>query len=259
MMVNDTKEQYQAIVIAAGMGNRLKHYTEETPKCLLEVGGKTILQRQIDIYRECGINKLAVVRGYKSEKINYPGIVYFQNDDYQNNNILNSLFYAEDALNGDVIVSYSDIIFEPWVVERLLTSSHDISLVIDVDWRHTYKGRSHHPVTEAESVVLDANNHVAEIGKIVTSKKDVHGEFIGMLKLSDRGCRILKRHYHHLKKLYWDRPFQRASIFQKAYLTDIFQEMVELGVPLNCVIIERGWQEIDTIQDYELALKEFEE
>ena len=100
---------------------------------------------------------------------------------------------------------------------------------------------------------------MAEIGKINTGKHDVHGEFIGMLKLSPRGSEIFKKHFHRAKDLYWKKPFQRAKTFQKAYITDILQDMADLGVPIHCVIIERGWKEIDTEEDYKNALKSFKE
>ena len=247
------------IIIAAGLGSRLKKYTDNLPKCMLDFAGKTLLQRQIEAFKINGLNKISVIRGFKKEKINYPDLTYFENKEYKNNNILNSLMYAEEALNGHVIVSYSDILFEKEVVERLLKSEHDISIVVDIDWRGYYINRKDHPINEAENVIFDANNNVVEIGKILTGKHDVHGEFIGMLKLSPRGSEIFKKHFHRAKDLYWNKPFQRAKTFQKAYITDIIQDMTDLGVPIHCVIIERGWKEIDTEEDYKNALKAFEE
>ena len=247
------------IIIAAGLGSRLKKYTNNLPKCMLDFGGKTLLQRQIEAYESCGLNKISVIRGFKKEKINYPEIDYFENKNFKDNNILNSLFYAEKALNGHVIVAYSDILFEKEVVERLLKSEHDISIIVDIDWRGYYVNRKEHPINEAENVIFDANNNVVEIGKINTERHDVHGEFIGMMKFSPRGSEIFKKHFHRAKELYWNKPFQRAKLFQKAYLTDIIQDMSDLGVPIHCVIIERGWKEIDTVEDYEKALKDFVE
>jgi choline kinase len=247
----------KVIIIAAGLGSRMKGFTETRPKCLLEFGDKTLLQRQIEAYNEAGISDIALVRGYKKECIDYEGITYYDNDDYESNNILNSLFYAEEAISGPVVVSYSDILFESSVVKRLLESKHDISIVVDIDWRDYYIGRNDHPIEEAENVIFDANNDVVEIGKIATNKDDVHAEFIGMLKLSERGAEIFKQHFHKSKALYWDKPFQRAAVFQKAYITDLLQEMANLGVPIHCVIIARGWKEIDTIEDYENALNDF--
>ncbi len=248
-----------AIVIAAGLGSRMESYTDDKPKCMLEFGDKTLLQRQLEAYRACGIADISVIRGYMKDVIDYEGLRYFENPDFENNNILNSLFYAEPALTGHVLCAYSDILFESHVVDRLLESQHDISIVVDIDWRGYYEGRKDHPIEEAENVIFDADSKVIEIGKILTDKNDVHGEFIGMMKFSPQGAEVFKRHFHRAKDMYWDKPFQKAASFQKAYLTDMIQEMVDLGVPIHCVIIEQGWKEIDTIEDYQKALAEFAE
>ena len=251
------KNNNKALIIAAGLGSRLKKHTENLPKCMLDFGGKTLLQRQLDAYKKCGIQNISLIRGYKKEKINYKAIKYFENTDYKNNNILNSIFYAEKIINGNIIISYSDILFDSSVVERTLASDHDISVVVDIDWRGYYVGRKDHPISEAENVIFNSNNEVEKIGKINTGKEEVHGEFIGMVRLSDRGAEIFKEHFHRLKKIYWNKPFQRAKIFQKAYLTDLIQELVDIGIKVHCVIIERGWKEIDTVEDYRKALIDF--
>ena len=250
---NDTK----ALIIAAGIGSRLKKHTENLPKCMLDFGGKTLLQRQIDAYNKNNIKDISLIRGYKKEKINYKGLRYFENKDYKNNNILNSIFYAEKIINGNIIISYSDILFDPMVVQRTIDSNHDISVVVDIDWRGYYVGRKDHPISEAENVIFNSNNEVEKIGKINTGNEDVHGEFIGMIKLSNRGAETFKEHFHRLKKIYWNKPFQRAQIFQKAYLTDFIQELVDIGIKVHCVIIESGWKEIDTVEDYKKALVGF--
>ena len=251
------KNNNKALIIAAGLGSRLKKHTENLPKCMLDFGGKTLLQRQLDSYKKCGIKDISLIRGYKKEKINYKGIKYFENTDYKNNNILNSIFYAEKVISGNIIISYSDILFNSSVVERTLDSDHDISVVVDIDWRGYYVGRKEHPISEAENVIFNSNNEVEKIGKINTGKEEVHGEFIGMIKLSNRGTEIFKEHFHRLKKIYWNKPFQRAKIFQKAYLTDFIQELVDIGIKVHCVIIESGWKEIDTVEDYKKALVAF--
>ena len=251
------KNNNKALIIAAGLGSRLKKHTENLPKCMLDFGGKTLLQRQLESYKQNGIKDISLIRGYKKEKINYKGIKYFENNDYRNNNILNSIFYAEKVINGSIIISYSDILFDKSVVERTLNSDHDISVVVDIDWRGYYVGRKDHPISEAENVIFNSNNEVEKIGKINTGNQEVHGEFIGMIKLSNRGTEIFKEHFHRLKKVYWNKPFQRAKIFQKAYLTDFIQELVDIGIKVHCVIIESGWKEIDTVEDYKKALVGF--
>ena len=251
------KTSIKALIVAAGLGSRLKKHTENLPKCMLDFGGKTLLQRQLDAYKKCDINNISVIRGYKKEKINYKGIKYFENNDYKNNNILNSIFYAEKNINGNIVISYSDILFDKSVVRRLIDSNYDISVVVDIDWRGYYVGRKDHPISEAENVIFNSNNEVEKIGKINTGNEEVHGEFIGMIKLSSRGCEIFKQQFNRLKKIYWDKPFQRAKIFQKAYLTDFIQELVDIGIKVHVVIIESGWKEIDTVEDYRKALAGF--
>ena len=254
---NLLKNKTKALIVAAGLGSRLKKHTEELPKCMLDFGGKTLLQRQLEAYKESGIRDVYLIKGYKKNKINYKGIKYFTNNDFKNNNILNSIFYGEKIINGNIIISYSDILFEPFVVKRAIKSNHDISIVVDIDWKGYYVNRKDHPLTEAENVIFNSDNEVVKIGKINTGKDDVHGEFIGMLKLSNKGAEIFKSHFNRCKKLYWNKPFHRAKIFQKAYLTDMIQELVDIGVKVNCVIIEKGWKEIDTVEDYKKALLEF--
>ena len=100
----------KAIIIAAGAGKRLMPVTNDKPKCLLEVGDKTIMQRTLGVLRECGVEDIVVVRGYKRELVNYPGVRYCENTDYENNNIQGSIFYAEGEMNDELIVSYSDIV-----------------------------------------------------------------------------------------------------------------------------------------------------
>ncbi len=251
------KNMTKALIIAAGLGSRLKKHTENLPKCMLDFGGKTLLQRQLDVYKKCGVSDISLIRGYKKEKINYKNIKYFDNKDFKKNNVLNSIFYAEKVINGNIIISYSDILFDSVAVKRLLNSDHDISVVVDIDWRGYYVGRKDHPITEAENVIFNSNNEVEKIGKINKGNDDVHGEFIGMIKLTDRGAKIFKQHFHRLKKIYWNKPFQRAKTFQNAYLTDMIQELVDIGIKVHCVIIESGWKEIDTVEDYKKAILGF--
>jgi choline kinase/DNA-binding XRE family transcriptional regulator len=254
---NINKSKTKCLIVAAGLGSRLKGHTEHNPKCMLDFGGKTLLERQLSSYKHNGIKDISLIRGYKKNKINYKGIKYFDNNDYKNNKILNSIFYAEEAISGNIIISYSDILFEPFVIKRAMQSDHDISVIVDIDWRDYYTSRKEHPLSEAENVIFNSNNEVIKIGKIGTDKEEVHGEFIGMIKLNHRGCEILKQNFHRVKKLYWNKPFQRAKIFQKAYLTDMIQELVDIGIKVHCVIIERGWKEIDTVEDYSKALIDF--
>lgn len=241
----------KAIILAAGKGSRMKHMTESLPKCLaIHFGGKTLLQTQLDALKKCGISDIVVVRGYEGTKINFPKIRYVWNREYETNNILGSLMSAPEELEGDVLVSYSDIWYEESVVKKLMRSDKDIAIGVDIDWKDYYEGRKEHPIEEAENVIFDSDNRVIKIGKIGAAGVEVHGEFIGMMKLTARGCTLLKEHYQRAKLIFDGKPYQRAKEFRNAYLTDLLQDMADLGVPIHCEIIGSKWKEIDTLEDF---------
>lgn len=246
----------KAIIVAAGPGSRLHPLTNERPKCLLEVGGKTILARVFEALRGKGIDDIVVVRGYQGHLIDYPGVTYYENTDFKRNNILRSLFYAEDEMNDDFIFSYSDIVYSKEIVKKLVDSDADIALIIDVNWAAHYEGRNQHPISEAELVKVESNR-VVKIGKDVVSPEEAYGEFIGLAKFTKSGAEVMKATYHRVLEECPNTPFHHAAFLEKAYMTDMIQELIDRGYAISNVDIKCGWQEIDTPQDLERARKLF--
>jgi len=252
----DAGEDIKAIIIAAGMSSRLMDLTDDKPKCMLEINGKTILQRQIEAFHQCGITDITVIRGYKKEKINYTGVKYVYNQNYRRNNILESLMYAESDMTTEFICSYSDILYDKSVVEKLLKSKADFSVIVDTDWIKNYKDRFQHPIEEAENVIVEGGR-ITRIGKTINAN-EAHGEFIGLAKFSKKGAEILrKEHTRVRKKLGMNSPFHEALSVEKAYLTDIFQELIDRGYKVKNVDIKGGWMELDTIEDFQKAEKRY--
>ena len=238
----------KAIIVAAGPSSRLRPITNKKPKCLLEIGGQTILERALSTLRESGIGNITVVRGYHSNLINYPNVTYYQNPDFMNNNILRSLFCAEDEMNDDFIFSYSDILYSKEIVEELVHSKADIALIVDIGWTKHYEGRNQHPIIEAELVKVE-NGMVVKIGKQEVSPEEAHGEFIGLAKFTKSGAEVMRAAYHRVSEEHHTVPFHRAASLEKAYITDMLQELVDTGSLVKSVDIEGGWMEIDTPQD----------
>ncbi|MDP2729882.1 MAG: phosphocholine cytidylyltransferase family protein [Dehalococcoidales bacterium] len=238
----------KAIIVAAGSGNRLRPVTNEKPKCLLEIGSQTILERAIRALRENGIEHIVVVKGYHSDLINYPNITYYQNSNFMHNNILCSLFCAEDEMNDDFIFSYSDIIYSKEIVEKLVRSEADIALVTDVNWVEHYRERNQHPISQAELVRVK-DGRVVKIGKGVISAEEAYGEFIGLAKFTKSGAETMRTAYHRVEKEHPTAPFHNAASLAKAYMTDMIQELIDNGSVVQSVDIEGGWMEIDTPQD----------
>ncbi|MEE9452443.1 MAG: phosphocholine cytidylyltransferase family protein [Gammaproteobacteria bacterium] len=243
----------KAIIIAAGKGSRLSEQTKDTPKCMLHVGGKPIIEHQMEIFSHHGIKDIAVIKGYMGHKINYPQLFEFHNKNYEKNNILGSLMKAEEFLDDDVIVSYSDIIYSSNVVAALLQAEEQISAVVDVDWRQKYIGRDSHPESEAEKVRLNGRHEAIEFGKVVEGCEEEIGEFIGLFKLSKEGAFIFKQAFNSAYSNFRDKPFMRAAKFEQAYVTDMLSYLISMGEKVHCTVISEEWREIDTEQDLTAA------
>jgi choline kinase len=194
-----------------------------------------------------------VIKGYQGHLINYPGITYYENPNFKQNNILRSLFYAEDEMDDDFIFSYSDILYSKSVVEKLVYSQGDISLVVDVNWKQHYKGRDLHPISEAELVKVEKGK-VTRIGKEVVKADEAHGEFIGLAKLTKSAAQAMRTAFHQIAQESPAAPFHHASCLEKAYMTDMLQELIGKGLRVQSVDIDSDWMEIDTPQDLERAL-----
>ena len=246
----------KAIIVAAGPGSRLNPLTNGKPKSLLEVGGKTILERALEALRANGIERIIVVRGYCSQLIDYPNVTYYQNPNFRENNILRSLFYAEREMDDDFIFSYSDIVYSSEIVTKLMDCKADIAMTVDVKWLQHYEGRDLHPISEAELVRVE-DGKVVKIGKGVVRPDEAHGEFIGLAKFTRSGAEAMKAAYHRVAEERPAAPFQHAASLDKAYMTDMLQELVDNGSTVQSIDIEGSWMEIDTPQDLERARRLF--
>lgn len=242
----------RAIIIAAGMGSRLEHHTQERPKCMVEVGGRSILSYQLEAFRENGIEDIHIVRGYLADRLVVPGATYHHNAEFRTNNILLSLFCAEEAMEGELVTTYSDIVYTPEVVARAIASRHDVGLVVDRQWHLAYEGREDHPVDQAELVEAEGSR-VVRVGKRVGPEQAV-GEFIGLARYSAEGVRLMRETMAEVRQRQsLEEPFHYAAVLRKAYLTDLFMEMIARGHDVGPIPIDGQWREIDTVEDLERA------
>lgn len=248
----------QAIIIGAGRGRRLMPATADAPKCFAEVDGRSILSWTLEAFRRNGIDRICFIGGYQIDKVceRHPDFSFRHNADWQNNNILASLFHAEDLMTGPFFCCYSDILFTPDGLRDLLASRGEVSLLVDTDWLARYEHRKEHPSGDAEKVIA-ANGRVKRIHRAIADS-DAHGEFVGVAKFSAEGAAQLREHYHRCRQASDGGPFREARSFGEAYLIHLLQEMIEAGVEISHVDTPGGYIEIDTQEDFDYARRHWE-
>lgn len=245
----------RAVIIGAGRGSRLHHQTEELPKTLVEVLGRPMLEWILEALAAAGIGRQDVVfiAGHAEEAVRsrYPELTVVRNADYLNNNILLSLFCARDYLVEGFISTYADIVYDGAIVEKLMASTHDITVGCDTAWRRRYALRSQHPESDAEKLRA-RGNRVLEISRGIPSE-EAQGEFIGVMKATAAGARELARAFAEAEGQFAGRQFREGRTFERAYLIDLLQAMLERGAAIHREDTNGAYMEIDTLEDLSLA------
>lgn len=248
----------RAIILAAGSGLRLGQHTKDIPKALLDLNGKSILERQISLLRQHAINEIFVVTGYQREKHTLKDIEYIFNPRYAETEQLASMMVARTKISDDVLVIFGDIVFDEQILQQILVSNDDIGIAIDLDWEKSYNERPDNPKSLADKVLI-YQKKIQQISAKITSlsmKNQQIGEFLGVIKLSRRGSKIMVQKYQELERSHTGK-FHDASSLEKAKLVDILQELIDSKIEIYPIPITGKWCEIDTPKDLERARKIF--
>ncbi|MBE0645897.1 MAG: phosphocholine cytidylyltransferase family protein [Bacteroidetes bacterium] len=236
-----------ALILAAGVASRMRPLTDTTPKCLLTLGEKTILQRTVDNLLANGIGRFVFVTGYLREQIEdfvanqWPGLdaVFIHNPVYDATNNIYSLWLAKDAVaGGDMLLLDSDILFDHRIVGALLASPYADCIALNCAIN----------VGEEEiKVRLDGDGRIREISKVV-SVADAVGESIGIERFSAPFTAHL---YEVLERMIV--ADGRVDIFYEA----AFEEVIREGRALYAVDISAyPCMELDTVEDLRRAEQE---
>jgi choline kinase len=243
----------KAIIIGAGRGRRLMPTTADTPKCYAEVHGRRLLDWAVEAFTKAGITDICFIGGYQMSKVqrDFPEFLFRHNSNWENNNILASLMYAEDLMSEGFLCCYSDTLFTSDVVARVLADPGDIVLSVDTNWLARYEYRTHHPPDDAEKVIA-RNGRVIKIHRGIEPGA-AHGEYTGIAKFTEAGAAQLCGHYHRAHKQHAGRSYREAAVFEKAYLIHLLQEMIEHDIKMTHADTPGNYMEVDTQQDFELA------
>lgn len=230
----------KAVILAAGIASRLRPLTDSTPKCLLKVGERPLLQRTVDAVVQNGIRELVIVTGYRQQQIvefmaaHYPSLslTYIYNSRYESTNNIYSLWLARPSIDGEeVLLLDSDILFDPQIIARLLTCGKADALALN-----------RHELGEEEiKVIADSEGRVVEISKTCSIDQAI-GESVGIEKMSAAYTRALFRELEQMitgegqDNVFYERAFER--LIPQGHSFHVIDTT-------DCYSVE-----IDTVEDY---------
>ena len=240
----------KAIIISAGSGSRLGDLTKELPKSLVDINGKSVIQRQIETFRNNGIKELVVIVGPHKDKFQLNDVEYIVDKNFAEHEQLSSLMTASKHFQNDTVISFGDVIVDNNIMKQVIESSYDIGIAIDLKWEKNYENRTQHPKSEADLALIKSNK-LTKIKKNLDSVENHQlGEFLGIMKLSNVGSKKFLDVFERLNSSH-EGKFHDAPSFQKAYLTDMIDELIQTNEVVNPIFIDGVWFEIDTIEDLE--------
>lgn len=236
------------IIVAAGQGIRLRPLTNNKPKCMVEYNEKPIIDYILDVAEHCNIKDIAVVNGYKKEVLESyledKGCTFFTNEGFDATNMVTSLFNAKEFMNDDLIISYADIIYKPEILEKLMASNADFSVVVDNEWKELWSLRMESPLEDAETMKIQDGN-IIELGKKAISYDEIEGQYIGLMKVSKSALSKLIKFYETLNRS----KIYDGKDFNNMYMTSLIQMVIDNIMDVKPVFINGGWIEIDCVED----------
>ncbi len=253
----------KVIILAAGQGTRLRPLTDDRPKCMVEVNGRSIIERQLDTMHACGIedSDITIIAGYRGDvlqrKFADTKMNIIINENYETTNMVCSLMCAGQLMETqeDILISYGDIIYNETVLRKVLASDEPASVIVDDGWYSYWSERCENPLDDAETLMFDENDYLIEIGQKTDDLSKVQSQYIGLMRFRAKGLKAMLA----LAKEAEERTakgiglWRTTRTYQKMYMTDLLQGLIDEGNKLKAIHIQRGWFEIDDCEDLKVV------
>ena len=234
----------RALILAAGRGSRMGDLGDDRPKCLIELQGRPLIERQITALRRSGVEEIGVVRGYRAEMIDFPGLFYFANERWAETNMVMSLVAAAPWLrSAPVIVSYADIFYRSELVRGLACAPGQLVITYDREWRRLWTRRFADPLADAETFRINEAGQLLEIGGKTKRIEDIQGQYMGLLKFTPPAWNAVEALLSELD----------AAARDRLDITGLLRRLLtRKELPIRTFGTDGQWGEIDNPEDVAL-------
>lgn len=233
----------KAVILAAGRGSRMGNLTQDSPKCLVEVAGRSLLSWQIEALRAASANDVVLVRGYAKERLVPASVQVLDNPRWEHTNMVGTLLCAAHHLErDDAIVAYADIVYHADIVAALAAAAGDIVVAYDRLWRDLWCARFEAPLADAETFETQGGR-LTEIGGRAAELDDIRGQFMGLMKFTPAGWRRTAAYLAGLV------PAERDRLDSTALLS----RLLAAGIEVRTVGVDGRWCEFDNQRDLDVC------
>jgi L-glutamine-phosphate cytidylyltransferase len=234
----------RALILAAGRGSRMGALGDVRPKCLVELDGRPLLDRQLAALRAGGARDIGIVRGYRKDMLNDPALTYFDNERWSQTNMVMSLACAAEWLRaGPVIVSYADIFYRGELIRGLAGAPGALVISYDRRWRELWTRRFADPLSDAETFRIDPSGRLLEIGGKTADIDDIQGQYMGLLKFTPPAWTAIERVLASLE----------PAVRDRLDMTGLIRRLIaENALAISTYGTDGEWGEIDNAGDVAL-------
>jgi L-glutamine-phosphate cytidylyltransferase len=230
----------RGVVLAAGRGSRLGGLTADRPKCMVSLAGRPLLHWQRAALAAAGVTDLAVVTGYRADRVDTAGLTVFHAPRWAGTNMVVSLLAAGPWLAAEpCVVTYADIVYPAATVRGLVRAPGDLAIAYDPDWAELWRRRFDDPLDDAETFRLTPDGTLAEIGARPATVEEVEGQYMGLLRFTPRAWTAVRARLDTMP----------AAEVDTLDMTGLLRLLLRDGRRIEAVPGEGAWGEVDSHAD----------
>lgn len=229
-----------AVVLAAG-GDQ-GGLPADQPKCMIDIRGQSLLKRLTGTLRECGVQDVSVVRGYRKEAVALPGVTMVDNDRFAETGEAWSLACARSAIRGETVVAYGDVLFRRYILDSLLTSSADVVVAVDaLASVQPWAGKRDLVMADRRYSGDYLDDQPATLRRMnqYIPASEVAGEWMGLVRFSARGAAWLQEEIAAL---------ETEGLLEQADMPLLLTRLAARH-PVRVKYFTGHWLDVDTMTD----------
>ncbi len=233
----------RVVFLAAGKSTRMYKRIKKN-KCLIKVNKKPLIKYLIEEVKNAGINKISVVTGFRSSYLkkelkDQKNIDYIFNKKYNSTEMLYSLILGLKKYNTDIIISYSDILFNKEIIKKIIKNhTKNITLPILKNWKRIWKIRNMDPLKDGETLFINKRKYLKSIGDRIKNLNSIKYQYMGLILIPKNQRKRVISAYKEIKK------------DKKMHATNFLNYLIYKKFLINSVIFNKGWYEFDNYEDY---------